>query len=111
MPTKSSWPWPGTGRVHVGHGQPGARDTEAPSTDALHPSLRRLPRASEEAQPRCGVTLGGVKSRGTLVPRVRQAPDGRRKVVPNPRISAGSPVGSDWLRLFRWTKGKTMMKT
>jgi hypothetical protein len=32
---------------------------------------------SEETQPRCGVTLGGVRRpTGTLVPRRRQAPDG-----------------------------------
>ena len=32
---------------------------------------------SEETPPRCGVTLGGVmRPQGTLVPRVRQAPDG-----------------------------------
>jgi transposase len=34
---------------------------------------------SEEAQPRCGVALDGVKRlKETLVPRVRQAPDGRQ---------------------------------
>jgi hypothetical protein len=33
----------------------------------------------EEAQPRCGVTLDGVKRlKHTLVPRARQAPDGRK---------------------------------
>jgi hypothetical protein len=36
-------------------------------------------RLSEEAQPRCGVTLDGVKRlKETLVPRARQAPDGRK---------------------------------
>ena len=39
--------------------------------------LSRVPRPSEETQPRCGVTLGSVKRpQGTLVPRMRQAPDG-----------------------------------
>jgi hypothetical protein len=36
-------------------------------------------RAWEEAQPWCGVTLDGVtRPAGILVPRVRQAPDGRK---------------------------------
>jgi hypothetical protein len=36
-----------------------------------------LPRLSEEAPPRYGATLDGVtRPAGTLVPRVRQAPDG-----------------------------------
>ena len=40
-------------------------------------SLRGFPRLSAEAQPRCGGTLGGVRRpQGTLVPRMRQAPDG-----------------------------------
>jgi len=41
-----------------------------------------------------GATLVNVKRRPqpTLVPRSRQALDGAPKVVPNPRISAGSTV-------------------
>jgi len=36
--------------------------------------------ASEETQPRCGATLDGVQRRkDTLVPRARQAPDGRKE--------------------------------
>jgi hypothetical protein len=39
--------------------------------------VRGFPPLSAEAQPRFGVTLGSVKRpTGTLVPRVRQAPDG-----------------------------------
>src|SRR6267154_2252434 len=35
---------------------------------------------SEETQPRCGGTLGGVmRPQGTLVPRLRQAPDGGKE--------------------------------
>src|SRR5882672_10137382 len=35
---------------------------------------------SEETQPRFGVTLGGVmRPKGTLVPRLRQAPDGGKE--------------------------------
>ena len=38
-------------------------------------------------------------------------PTAARKVVPNPRRAAGSPVVSSWLRLFAWAKVKTMMQT
>ena len=57
----------------------GAGDTASIKTAAwlTHKACRGFQRLSEEAQPRCGVTLGGVKRpQGTLVPRVRQAPDG-----------------------------------
>jgi len=37
-------------------------------------------------------------------------PTDASQVVATPRISAGSPVASDELRLCRWTKGKTIMK-
>jgi hypothetical protein len=44
--------------------------------NATHP-CEGFPRASEEAQPRCGATLDGVQRlKETLVPRARQAPDG-----------------------------------
>lgn len=48
----------------------------------------------QEARPRFGATLESVKRRltPTLVPRARKAPDGKCKVVTNPRISAGSTV-------------------
>jgi transposase len=40
-------------------------------------STPRFSRLSAEAQPRCGATLGSVtRPQGTLVPRMRQAPDG-----------------------------------
>jgi transposase len=40
-------------------------------------STTRFSRLSEEAPPRCGATLGSVtRPQGTLVPRMRQAPDG-----------------------------------
>jgi transposase len=51
-------------------------------------------RAGKEPQPRRGVTLDGVQSPGgILVPRARQAPDGRQSGGTNPRRSAGSTVG------------------
>jgi hypothetical protein len=41
------------------------------------PPVRGFHALSEETQPRCGVTRGGVmRPTGTLVPRMRQAPDG-----------------------------------
>ena len=43
---------------------------------SLKQKLTGFERLSEEAQPRCGVTLGSVKRpQGILDPRVRQAPD------------------------------------
>src|SRR5262252_965149 len=43
----------------------------------LPPKLSRFPTPLEEAQPRCGGTLGGVtRPNRTLTPRMRQAPDG-----------------------------------
>jgi hypothetical protein len=43
-------------------------------------STTRFSRPSEEAQPRCGATLGSVtRPQGTLVPRMRQAPDGGKE--------------------------------
>jgi hypothetical protein len=38
-------------------------------------------------------------------------PTDARQVVANPRRAAGSPVGSDWLRLFRGPADKNSMKT
>ena len=65
-------------------------------------------RASEETQPRCGVTLGSVKRpvQGYSCLDRGRHPTDASKVVPNPRIAAGSTVVSYWLRLFRCTKVK-----
>jgi hypothetical protein len=51
-------------------------------------------KAGEGARPREGATLVSVmrRLRPALDPRPRQALDGNTKVVPNPRISAGSTV-------------------
>jgi hypothetical protein len=62
----------------------------------------------EEAQPRCGVTLGGVKRRvegHSSLDRGRH-PTEASQVVAHPRIAAGSTVVSDGLRLFRCTEDK-----
>ena len=61
-------------------------------------------RLSEEAQPRCGATLDGVKRPvGILVPRVRQAPDGGTSGGRQPTDISRINRQIDWLRLFRWT--------
>jgi hypothetical protein len=67
----------------------------------------------EEAPPRCGVTLGGVKrlvSGHSSLERGRHPTDARQ-LVTNPRIAAGSTVVSDWLRHFRCTADKKIRKT
>jgi hypothetical protein len=54
-----------------------------------YPLSRGFACASEETQPRCGVTLDGVKRRKhTLVPRVRPAPDGRKEGGSQPTDSS-----------------------
>ena len=69
---------PGIKCLHVGHCQAGYRATESITMAACcRTNFRDFQPLSEEAQPRFGVTLGGVKRpKGTLVPRMRQAPDG-----------------------------------
>jgi hypothetical protein len=53
------------------------------------PRFRGFPPLSDEVQPRCGVTLGGVKRpQGTLVPRWRQAPDGGKEGGSQPTASS-----------------------
>jgi len=48
-----------------------------------------VPWLSDEAQPRCGGTLDGVKRpAGILVPRVRQAPDGGKEGGSQPTESS-----------------------
>jgi hypothetical protein len=57
-----------------------------------------------EAPPRCGATLDGVtRPRGRLVPRWRQAPDGRQSGGRQPTDLSRLNRRIDWLRLFRWT--------
>jgi hypothetical protein len=64
--------------LYVGHCQAHGCDTQGIKTAAgCSQSATRCSRPSEETQPRFGVTLGGVmRPQGTLVPRMRQAPDG-----------------------------------
>ena len=69
---------PGMAGLAVGHGQARGCETSGRKTAAggsqSSPACFRL---SAEAPPRCGGTLGGVRRpQGTLVPRMRQAPDG-----------------------------------
>jgi len=70
----------GAGRacLAVGHGQARGQATAGLTMPAgASTGSPRLHRLSAETQPRCGVTLGGVRRpTGTRVPRMRQAPDG-----------------------------------
>ena len=89
----------------VGHGPTDPRQTlRPPDRGRVNASLSRGPRACEETPPRCGAILAGVKRlHYPRVPRSRPAPDGGQSGGTNPRRSAGSPVASDWLRLFPGT--------
>ena len=65
-------------------------------------SAPRFSRPSEETQPRFGVTLGGVmRPTGTLVPRMRQAPDGGKEGGTQPTDISVINRRYYWLRLFR----------
>jgi hypothetical protein len=73
-------PRPGTERLDVGS----CPTERCDPLETEHPLVRqqayhRDDRAWDEAQPRCGVTRGGVmRLRQTLGPRSRPAPDGRQ---------------------------------
>jgi hypothetical protein len=70
--------------------------------------LRGFPRALEETQPRCGVTLDSVtRPAGILVPRVRQAPDGRKSGGHEPTDISRINRRIYWLRLFHCTTVKS----
>jgi hypothetical protein len=72
--------------------------------------LRGYRRALEETQPRCGVTLDRVTSpAGILVPRVRQAPDGRKSGGHEPTDSSRINRRISWLRLFHRTTVQNYM--
>ena len=69
---------------------------------SLKQKLTGVERLSEEAQPRCGGTLGSVKRpHGMLVPRVRQAPDGGKEGGTQPTDISVLNRRSSWLWLFR----------
>ena len=69
--------------------------------------LRGFRRASEETQPRCGVTLDRVtRPAGILVPRVRPAPDGRQSGGHEPTDISRINRRMYWLRLFHGTTVK-----
>jgi hypothetical protein len=80
----------------------------------IQPILEKVSKVHrEEAPPRFGVPLGGVKrlvSGHSSLERGRHPTDASQ-VVPNPRLAAGSTVVSYWLRHFRCTKDKKIMKT
>jgi hypothetical protein len=75
-----------------------------------------LQRTSEEAQPRCGVALDGVKRlQETRVPRARQAPDGRKSGGRQPtdisRINRRVLLAPALPMDVNGRKGKNIMKT
>jgi hypothetical protein len=73
----------------------------------MAPNSEGWPCASEEAQPRYGVTLDGVKRlQQTRVPRARQAPDGRQSGGSQPTDSSRINRRIYWLRLFQCIKVK-----
>ena len=86
--------------LDVGHCQAHGCDTRGIKTAAgRSQSAPRFSRPSEETQPRCGVTRGGVmRPLGTLVPSMRQAPDGG--------TSGGSQPG-EWPPLCQATFSRT----
>jgi hypothetical protein len=62
---------------------------------------------SEEVQPRCGVTLDGVKRlKQILVPRARPAPDGYKSGGNQPTDISRINRRIYWLQLFRWIREK-----
>jgi hypothetical protein len=74
---------------------------------ARAPNSAGWPRASEEAQPRYGVALDGVKRlKQTRVPRARPAPDGRKSGGSQPPDSSRINRRIYWLRLCRCIKVK-----
>ena len=64
----------------------------------------RCQRLWEERQPRCGVTLDGVKRLNILAPRPRQAPDGYKEGGSQPTDISVINRRHDWLRLFQWLR-------
>ena len=99
--------------MHVGHGQAGAGHTLQPRRMTIQPVIEKVSKGHrEEAQPRCGVTLGGVKRlvEGHSSRERGRHPTDASQVVTNPRIAAGSPVVSYWLRHFRCTEDKNILK-
>jgi hypothetical protein len=88
----------------VGHGPAGAGHTLKPRRMTMQPVIEKVSTGHrDEAPPRCGVTLGGVRRRveGHASLERGRHPTEARQVVTNPRSAAGSPVGSDWLRPCR----------
>ena len=74
----------------MGHCQASCCETEGIKPAAgCSQSSPGFSRPSEETQPRCGVTLGGVmRPQGILVPRMRQAPDGCKEGGSQPTDSS-----------------------
>jgi hypothetical protein len=91
-----------------------AGSPKAESGRRVDAHMRGFQPLSEETQPRCGGTLGGVmRPQGPLVPRMRQAPDGGKEggsqptdsSVINRRVFLAPALPIDE------TKGKNMRQT
>jgi len=83
---------PGIACLSVGDGPPDCCAIASRKRAAgCRTSSRECSRPSAETQPRCGVTLGRVqRPQGTLVPRMRQAPDGGQEGGSQPTESSVS---------------------
>jgi hypothetical protein len=66
-----------------------------------------FPRPSATVQPRCGVTLDGVKRFQRLAPRSRPAPDESTSGGRRPTASSRINRRLDWLRLSRSARCNT----
>jgi hypothetical protein len=81
--------------------------TPSPMDEPCSHHCEGCSRAGEGTQLRCGVTLDGVtRPAGILVPRARQAPDGRQSGGTQPTAISRINRRIDWLRFFQCTQGK-----
>jgi hypothetical protein len=83
------------------------------SASGFNPQLRRFPTCiGRDAAPVwCHPRPREEAGRGDSSLEGGRHPTDARQVAANPRIAAGSTVGSDWLRLFRGTKDKSIIMT
>jgi hypothetical protein len=82
------------------------------SKSGFHPQLRRFPTyIGSDAPVWCHPRQREEAGMGYSSLDGGRHPTEASHVVANPRIAAGSTVGSDWLRLFRCTKGKRIRMT
>src|SRR5215510_14597188 len=95
--------------MHVGHCQTGSsRSVRLKDRSPLYPQLRRFPTCIRRgaAPVWCNPRQRYEACKGYSCLERGRHPTEASKVVPNPRIAAGSTVVSYWLRLFRCTEDK-----